>query len=155
MKDDPTTQLIKPKSKVTQAQKKLFANKYLEEWSIGSASAYAGISVELGKRLIHKDPTIKSIISKNVTKKLSGMDIDNQKILAKFVEIAFHPDPQSANIKTSDQLRALEMLGKANGLFDQPEDKERSIPKVEVVITSDKQPEQQGLVAPTQPLRIN
>lgn len=156
MKKDPTKQLMAPKSVCTAQQKKLFAKHYLEHWSVSSATAFAGLSKPIGTALLKSDPVVKNIISKHVTKKLAGMEVDNQKILAKFVEIAFHPDPESAKIKISDQLRALEMLGKASGLFDQQEDKDKSIPKVEVVITSEKQQlEQKGLVAPEQLLRIN
>lgn len=156
MKKDPTKQLMKPRSQTTLQQKKMFAKHYVEHWSVSGATAFAGITHPNATALLKSDPVVKNIISKHVTKKLAGMEVDNQKILAKFVEIAFHPDPEAAKIKISDQLRALEMLGKASGLFDQQEDKDKLIPKVEVVITSEKQQmEQKGLVAPAQPLRIN
>lgn len=135
----------KPRMRI--GQKRLFAAKYLETWSVQKAADLAGINKATGEQWLKKDPTIKSIIAKKVTTQLKTFDVDNKKIIAKLIEIAFSVDSKT---RTSDCLRALELLGKANGLFAQEETQESTIPKVEITINQPQDDITAGLVAPTE-----
>lgn len=98
------------------AKQRLFVAAYLQDRNATASAKVAGYSKKTAHAQGHsllKHPEIKKAINAGVEKQFKKLDITADRILARIAEFAFEKE----YIKSSNILKALELLGKHRKLF--------------------------------------
>ena len=101
-------------------RQKRFCLEYLKDFNATEAAERAGYSKKtaysIGGRLL-KNVEVKKRIDESKTKQVKKAELKTESIIKELKKIAF-ANADGEKIKTSDKLKALEMLGKYLGMFD-------------------------------------
>lgn len=114
-------------AKLTEKQKR-FVEEYLVDLNATQAAIRAGYSInrasELGYQLLQKT-TVSDAIQSAMKKRQNRTEITQDMVLKEIGKVAFHDagDCAESELKYSNKLKALELLGKHLGMFDKPEER--------------------------------
>lgn len=109
-------------AKLTPKQQR-FVNEYLVDLNATQAAIRAGYkNAEIGRQLITKN-NVSDAVQDAIHKRQRRTEITQDYVLQRLKEIADKSasDAQDSDLKYSNKLKALELLGKHLGLFEKPE----------------------------------
>lgn len=120
-------------SKLTTKQL-IFCKEYLIDYNATRSATVAGYSEKTadsqGSRML-KNVKIKTYLDEMTTQRAERLDVSADKILIEITKVAYVDiEDTETEVKPSDKLKALDMLGKHVGLYER--DNEQSKTKVEV-----------------------
>lgn len=120
-------------SKLTTKQL-IFCKEYLIDYNATRSATVAGYSEKTadsqGSRML-KNVKIKAYLDEMTTQRAERLDVTADKILIEITKVAYVDiEDTESEVKPSDKLKALDMLGKHVGLYER--DNEQSKTKVEV-----------------------
>ena len=115
------------------AKQILFCQEYLIDMNATQACIRAGYSKGSangqGARML-SNASVKAYVKELIDKRADKLDITADKILGEITKVAYIDINEESEVKPSDKLKALDMLGKHVGLYER--DNEQSKTKVEV-----------------------
>ena len=124
------------KTKRLNAQQKLFIKHYLDTFNASKSAELAGYAKETGIRLMNNE-TVRTEINRSVNDLYKKHSIAEDDLIARLKAIAFEQNPAEKNIRVSDQVKAIELLGRHLGMFKGVEDNAvGQMPTINVVVNN-------------------